>query len=1581
MNIKLYIFSAVAVILSYSGLTAQVPLSVSIQVDFSGATTVEGDTYFTQGNQVPFTITFVNNNEAVEVPSGNGVDQTQIDNANNTNTARTANAVDPDAILTGTDIYGNTFEIPATIAGSIPFNLGPGVDISIEGSVTVPNDGTLHDMSLAGHRIALTYDYTNSGAPFAGTGGSNSNILFNFPPNLKITDLAYPSGTFKGGDIIQIAATVKNERPDSASTQTRPILSADDFRTNLYLTEDASVDTGNDFLLGVYTLEGDRTQSVDGESSARHVGVNFTPALISTYNRNYTPQPDDRKLDIGEEVTVRYEVMVPHNYVGSFYVAAFTDSLLEITETQEGEDATFETTQGDNFLVDNNTPRIKIESTNSPDTLPVSVVSDEVPRPISDESNGLSDEPAISESGDWIVFHSLATNLDTNYDPSVSPNRPTLGNYNIYLRQRSTGKVQLISRNNSGVPANADSKNPAISGDGRYIAFESKASNLVTGTTGASSQIYLYDRENEQVKRVSISSQGLPANGNCYLPSINSNGRFIVFESTATNLDLTYATQLGSDSLTQVFIHDRDVNGSTTFTNNYDTYLVSEQGGIVGNSHSATIKISLDGDVVAFVSDATNLGSATGGFKQIWMRNLSNGEPTGDISLVSVNDSGTVANRDCTQPAINAGKGAIYGLQIAFSSAANNLVNNDANDVNDIFVRGFPNGSPASTSRVSLSNPKVSYGTITFRGAIDPLTNLAIDPLTGLATNQPSFGDTITLNDGINNPTQFTFGPDVAIGALGVEQTRDNLIDAINTAPNLDIFAYASDPAGQRASIMLYNLNTGIVGDQAIQTTSLSLNVSGMSDGGVETGDLEAKYELNEALGSLQPSIDRTGRTVAFRSLVSNISVANNNTNYVKGTSNPTFGTPSAGTRLRVNDTNTSKVYYIDRDISNSGILDTPDNTDTVCASVNKFGYPTNIVRNFPNSGSSRVPALSADGRFIAFASESTNTGGLRFDRTNTQVQDDNNKRDVFLHVRPSVAPVDIIDENLPYVVVTNPTDGSELSFGTPVFLNAGAFGYVQSTGTYSSAGVNSVEFFVNGKSVGVDTQTPFSLLYQPTSLDDLRIRARVTDTRGNVEASNVVNVSVITSAFETTLLNLKTPGTTSGDSFSVGDSIVLESEIIDTAGSAQFTERYELIRVSYLVNGVSIYSTENVTIEAPDFDYTYALQAPGTSSINAMATYRSTSPGSNETRDVFSETFSVEVAGIDIENNDRDFINDVFERLVARNPTARERDTGLQILSSGQSRASYIATLLDSSSLENSATAALIYRTMLGEWPNKVALDQAIADVRRGAATGDANALTLVLLPQYEAQFSTLNTDLGFIQQTFFNKHGVSLSPQNQIRLTATLSGESLSINERIVPGYLGDTITYFTQFALDNDTSGLIGPNGLPLSNLHLYEMPNTLKDDFKIALAISAYLEVDPTDELVASYSNMSLEQAIEKILSGGSAASSVLAGASSLGSDWYDSSWFGMFYMSSDSSNWVYSWRLGWVYVAPSSTPSAAWFYSDKLKAWLWSGSGLNGFYYHSSSSRKAWTYLLPAEADASGAWLYYFDTKQWELVRP
>ena len=1552
MKIKVYFLSCILLFAGHMSLSGQATINANIVLDSSVAS-------YSPDSVVSFNVNFSNS-----APVGTG------DNAGAISAANTANNfVISDAKLVGTDIYGNNVTVDFTINGG--FSVGPASQEEVSASVNIPADGTLHDITLPGYSIELTYTY--NGAPSTTTISSLPSILVDVPVNLEIIDLAYPSGTFEGGDIIQIAASVRNSVPDGTTGFVRPLLSREGFRTTLYLTQDPSLDTNNDFRLGFYGLAGDLhgLLPISGQSRARHIDVSDTPDLIDTLGRTYYPQPDDGNLDIDEIVTVRYEVMIPHNLVGDFFVAAETDSLNQIVESEEGVNATFGD-QNDNFLVDNLTPLIKITSASSLDTTPVSEVTNANGALLA-QSDGLSDNPALSESGEWIVFHSIATNLD--------PNLEGAGNYNIYIRNRSTGVVELISRSNSGELANADSLNPVISSDGRYIAYESKGTNLVEGSQGATSQIYVYDQETERVERVSITSEGLPSNGNCFLPSIDASGRIIVFESTATNLDATYSSQLASSLLKQTFLHDRDVNGATTYSGNYATYLVSETNGNIANSDARTPKISLDGDVVVFASDATNLDPLANGLSQIWMRNVSNGAPSGNISLVSLNNAGSVAgNGASTEPAINGGANTPnYGLQIAFTSTADNLIANDTNNVADIFVSSFADPSTPLITRVSLSNPRASYGTITF---VD--VDLA-DRDDNVAINQPLADELILLNDGINPATTLVFGTDpliadVLIGA-DVEETRSNLITAINNAPDLNIFAYASDPAGQTPSIMLYNTLPGAQGDQLIITNSTVLSVSGMTDGGVETGDFEDKYELGEALGSLQPSLDRTGRTVAFRSLVGSISVANAENRFFKGpiSSNPTQGTPGTGEILRTSRTSTSKVHYIDRDISNSGILDNPGNTNTVCASVNKFGYPTNTLIDAATSGSSRVPALSSDGRYIAFASESTNNGGLRFNRTNTQPLDTNNFRDVYLHARPSRADIINKDENQPFVVITNPSTGTTTDFSTPIYINAGAFGYDESNSAYGSAGITSVEFFVNGLSAGLDTVAPFSLLYQPTSDNDLRIIAKATDTRGNSTDSSPVILQVEVTPFEKPFIELDAPSVSNGDNFTVGDNIRLRTRILQTAGSSQFAQRYSLSRISYLVNGITVYSTTENLDTAQSFPLTYAFTSPGDTSINSMFTYVRNN-NTNTTVDLFSETLSVNVIAVDVANNDRDFINDAFKRIVARAPRDDERNDGLQILnSSGQTRASYIATLLDSNSVETTQTASLIYRTMTGEWPDKDEMTQALEVLGQGA---DANALTTALLPEYENRFNSIYTSIEFMRQLFTNKHGVSLTSQNETRLYNALIGASTSIigYNSDIPGYGGDNTTFATQFALDNDTSGFTGPNGFPLSKVHLYEMPNSPKDDLKIALAISAFLEVNPTNELVARYRVMTLEQALEDILTEAySTVPTALASATLLGSDWYSSSWFGMFAHPADSSNWVYSWRLGWVYVAPSGRSSGAWLYSSNLGAWLWSSAEMNGFYY--LAGRNTWVYILPGEANSPGAWLNYMDDNQWQYVTP
>jgi Tol biopolymer transport system component len=227
---------------------------------------------------------------------------------------------------------------------------------------------------------------------------------------------------------------------------------------------------------------------------------------------------------------------------------------------------------------------------------------------VTNAGSGASSAPAISDDGRFVAFVSQATNLLAPGTPAVPAGQQ------IYVRDLQNGLTSLVSRDNNLTPnpGNGVSSAPSISGDGSYVAFTSLATNLVTGATGIGQQIYLHDRftgANGTNVLISHDNSGTPVqgNGNSSAPSISSNGRFVAFTSLATNL-LTPASAVAGP---QVYIHDwlTGANGVTS--------LVSKDNSVppvAGTSSSATDMPSTnsDGGFVAFFSQATNLVAGSG---------------------------------------------------------------------------------------------------------------------------------------------------------------------------------------------------------------------------------------------------------------------------------------------------------------------------------------------------------------------------------------------------------------------------------------------------------------------------------------------------------------------------------------------------------------------------------------------------------------------------------------------------------------------------------------------------------------------------------------------------------------------------------------------------------------------------------------------------------------------------------------------------------------------------------------------------------------------------------------------------------
>jgi Tol biopolymer transport system component len=112
----------------------------------------------------------------------------------------------------------------------------------------------------------------------------------------------------------------------------------------------------------------------------------------------------------------------------------------------------------------------------------------------------------------------------------------TNGFSDIFVHDRKTGKTRRVSVSSAGVQGNNSSNTATISADGRYVAFRSLATNLVAGDTNGSDDVFVRDRSAGRTRRVSVGFDGAQANGDSLSAKIAGSGRFVAFSSLATNL-------------------------------------------------------------------------------------------------------------------------------------------------------------------------------------------------------------------------------------------------------------------------------------------------------------------------------------------------------------------------------------------------------------------------------------------------------------------------------------------------------------------------------------------------------------------------------------------------------------------------------------------------------------------------------------------------------------------------------------------------------------------------------------------------------------------------------------------------------------------------------------------------------------------------------------------------------------------------------------------------------------------------------------------------------------------------------------
>jgi Tol biopolymer transport system component len=488
------------------------------------------------------------------------------------------------------------------------------------------------------------------------------------------------------------------------------------------------------------------------------------------------------------------------------------------------------------------------------------------------EGNATSRFAAISGNSRYVVFHSSATNLvagDAN------------GTSDIFRHDLKKSKTILVTLDSGGLQANGPSTDPAVSGNGRWVTFESTATNLVAGDLGGKKDIFLRDESNDVTIRASVNSIGIEANEHSHEPDVGDNGRRIVFETRATNLDVTdtnttndiYLFEKGSGTTTRVSLaHDgSQLTGDSSFaalsddgrfvtwinthpgavpgklSNRTDVFVreidtgVMERasvglGGADGDGNCNQPSLSADGRFVCFQSDSTNLVPGdTNGAYDVFVRDRLNGT----TQRVSLAWDGSEANGSSSSADISAD-----GRQVCFEALASNLVLGDVNGIKDVFVRDCV---AATTSLVSVTTGGgVGTGvSLCYRAA-----SMSPD---GRYVAFMSYESTLVAND--TNGVEDVFVRDCWDGSpasYGFPQTNSlgcfPAIDSTGTASataGSGFFVTASQILNQRSGLLFYSKS--------------GPNLTSFSGGTMWVKTPTTRTPLQNAGGTALPTNDCTG--------------------------------------------------------------------------------------------------------------------------------------------------------------------------------------------------------------------------------------------------------------------------------------------------------------------------------------------------------------------------------------------------------------------------------------------------------------------------------------------------------------------------------------------------------------------------------------------------------------------------------------------------------------------------------------------------------------------------------------------------
>lgn len=383
-----------------------------------------------------------------------------------------------------------------------------------------------------------------------------------------------------------------------------------------------------------------------------------------------------------------------------------------------------------------------------------------------------------------------------------------------------------ISVNSLGKEGDRFSINPSISADGRFIAFESTATNLVPGDTNNKSDIFVRDRLTNITTRISVNSIGNQGNFDAFNPTISADGRFVAFESNSTNL-----VAADTNNTSDIFLHDR-LNGSTT-------RISVDSTGQEGDRPSLNPSISADRHFITFESNSTNLVPGdTNNNSDIFIRDIE----TNTTTRVSVNSTENQGNIGSFNPSISAN-----GRFVAFDSLADNLVAGDTNSTRDIFVRDIQTNT---TTRVSVnsSGNQGNSGSISAAISADSRFVAFQSNASNLVTGDTNGTSDIFVYDRLTNTTSIA-----SMNSTGDRANRSSFKPSISADGRFVAFDSLAD---NLAAADTNGTNDIFVRDRDTATTT-RISVNSENQGADIT--------------SFNPAISASGNVVAFDSFATNL--------------------------------------------------------------------------------------------------------------------------------------------------------------------------------------------------------------------------------------------------------------------------------------------------------------------------------------------------------------------------------------------------------------------------------------------------------------------------------------------------------------------------------------------------------------------------------------------------------------------------------------------------------------------------------------------------------------------------------------